>query len=128
MAHTFFISHLNSGINKAYEVFCRSFYRSRAPVLLRCQKEGVPPPTEKDGEQVWHNLFSQNGADHHRIELLSFKVVNGRRDQDHYLLYFEAQQKWLSTGQVEIKKSYYDFRKTDKGWIGPDEHLYPFSS
>ena len=93
-----------------------------------CQKQGVPPPTEKDGEQVWHNLFSQNGADHHRIELLSFKVVNGHRDQDHYLLYFEAQQKWLSTGQVETKKSYYDFRKTDKGWIGPDEHLYPFSS
>ena len=95
-------------------------------LFAACQKAEEPVPTEKDGEQVWHNLFSQNGADHHRIELISFKKVNGHRDQDHYLLYFEAQQRWLAAGTVETKQAYYDFRKTERGWIGPDGQLYEF--
>src|SRR3974390_1083569 len=53
-------------------------------LVVACQKVEAPVPTEKDGEQVWHNLFSQNGADHRRIELISFKKVNGHRDQHHY--------------------------------------------
>ena len=93
-------------------------------LFAACQKAEERVPTEKNGEQVWHNLFSQNGADHHRIELISFKKVNGHRDQDHYLLYFEAQQRWLAAGTVETKQAYYDFRKTERGWIGPDGQLY----
>ena len=32
-------------------------------LFVACQKAEEPVPTEKDGEQVWHNLFSQNGAE-----------------------------------------------------------------
>src|SRR5208283_5712044 len=43
-------------------------------LVVACQKVEAPVPTEKDGEQVWHNLLKKD----HGIELLSFKKINGQ--------------------------------------------------
>ena len=64
-------------------------------VATACQKTEVPVPTEKDGEQVWHNTFKKHGVEN-QVELVSFKKVNGQLKRDHYTLYFEAQERYLT--------------------------------
>lgn len=109
-------------------------------VVVACQKAEAPVPTEKDGEQVWHNLLKND----HGIELLSFKKLNGQLEGSHYLLYFEAQVRYLDNnihdpvaaagvgiranrmGTVDTVKASYEFQKTEKGWQGQDGHMYEF--
>ena len=45
-------------------------------VATACQKTEVPVPTEKDGEQVWHNTFKKHGVET-QVELVSFKRSTG---------------------------------------------------
>ena len=100
-------------------------------VATACQKtEGVRYPTEKDGEQVWHNTFKKHGVEN-QVELVSFKKVNGQLEGDHYTLYFEAQERYLTDnlkpkGTVATVKAAYEFQKTEKGWLGPDNEVYEF--
>ena len=42
-----------------------------------CRKDEPAVPTEKDGEQVWHNKFTTNGLNN-QVELVSFKKTNGQ--------------------------------------------------
>ena len=99
-------------------------------VTTACQKTEVPVPTEKDGEQVWHNTFKKHGVEN-QVELVSFKKVNGQLERDHYTLYFEAQERYLTDnlkpkGTVATVKAAYEFQKTEKGWLGPDNQVYEF--
>ena len=109
-------------------------------LVAACQKAEAPVPTETDGEQVWHNVLEHD----HGIELLSFKKMNGQLEGSHYLLYFEAQVKYLDNnihdpvaapgvgiranrmGTVETVKASYEFQKTESGWKGQDGHVYAF--
>src|SRR5271166_6645003 len=43
-------------------------------LVAACQKAEAPVPTERDGEQVWHNVLEHD----HGIELLSFRKINGQ--------------------------------------------------
>ena len=50
---------------------------------------------------------------------------------DHYTLYFEAQERYLTDnlkpkGTVATVKAAYEFQKTEKGWLGPDNQVYDF--
>ena len=70
-----------------------------------CRKDEPAVPTEKDGEQV------------------SFKKTNGQLEGDHYILYFEAQERYLTDslkpkGTVATVKAAYEFQKTENGWLG----------
>lgn len=99
-------------------------------VATACQKTEVLVPTEKDGEQVWHNTFKKHGVEN-QVELVSFKKVNGQLEGDHYTLYFEAQERYLTDnlkpkGTVATVKAAYEFQKTEKGWLGPDNQVYEF--
>ena len=109
-------------------------------LLIACEKRETPVPTEKDGQQVWHNLLKND----HGIELVSFKKINGQLEGNHYLLHFEAQVRYLDNnihdpvaapgvgiranraGTVETIRATYEFQKTEKGWQGQDGHLYEF--
>ena len=109
-------------------------------LVVACQKLEAPVPTEKDGEQVWHNLLKKD----HGIELLSFKKINGQLEGSHYLLHFEAQVRYLDNnihdpvaaagvgiragraGKVETVRASYEFQKMEKGWQGQDGQLYEF--
>ncbi len=99
-------------------------------VVTACQKVEQPVPTQADGEQVWHNIFKRNGVAN-QVELVHFKKINGQLENNHYTLYFEAQERYLTSdlkprGTVETVKAAYEFQKTEKGWLGPDNQLYEF--
>ncbi len=111
-----------------------------ALLMIACQTTTTPVPTQKDGEEVWHNLLGND----HGIELVSFKKIDGQLDGNHYLLHFEAQVRYLDNnihdpvaapgvgiranrmGTVETIRASYEFQKTENGWRGRDGHLYPF--
>jgi hypothetical protein len=93
-----------------------------------CRKDEPTVPTEKDGEQVWHNKFTANGLSN-QVELATFKKTNGQLEGDHYILYFEAQERYLTDnlkpkGTVATVKAAYEFQKTENGWLGPDNKIY----
>ena len=93
-----------------------------------CRKDEPAVPTAKDGEQVWHNKFTTNGLNN-QVELVSFKKTNGQLEGDHYILYFEAQERYLTDnlkpkGTVATVKAAYEFQKTENGWLGPDKQIY----
>jgi hypothetical protein len=93
-----------------------------------CRNSEPAVPTEKDGEQVWHNKFTTNGLNN-QVELVSFKKTNGQLEGDHYILYFEAQERYLTDnlkpkGTVATVKAAYEFQKTENGWLGPDNKVY----
>jgi len=93
-----------------------------------CRKDEPVVPTERDGEQVWHNKFTANGLNN-QVELVSFKKTNGQFEGDHYILYFEAQERYLTDnlkpkGTVATVKAAYEFQKTENGWLGPDNKIY----
>ncbi len=100
-------------------------------VLIGCEG-ALTPPTEKDGAQVWHHLAKANGVDKN-AELVSFRKTNGAAGKqpygDVYTMYFEAQIRYLDgslypKGTVKPLTSSYEFRRTEKGWLGPDQQVY----
>lgn len=93
-----------------------------------CRKDEPAVPTAKDGEQVWHNKFTTNGLND-QVELVTFKKTNGQLQGDHYILYFEAQERYLTDnlkpkGTVATVKAAYEFQKTENAWLGPDNKIY----
>jgi hypothetical protein len=90
-----------------------------------------PPPDEKDATAVW-NYIHRNL---HTQELLSLSKTNGQMQQvdggQVYTLYYEAKVKDLvqlgnrAPGTIETYQSNYGFRWTEKGWLGPDNQVYP---
>lgn len=93
-----------------------------------CRKDQPSVPTETDGAQVWHNKFTTNGLNN-QVELVSFKKTNGQLEGDRYILYFEAQERYLTDnlkpkGTVATVKAAYEFQKTENGWLGPDNKVY----
>ena len=90
-----------------------------------------PPPTEQDAIAVWH--YTHRNL--HTEELLSLTKTNGQMQQvggsDVYTLYFEAKVKDLvqlgnrAPGTIETYQSNFAFRRTEKGWLGPDNQVYP---
>ena len=96
-----------------------------------CQKmERVP--SEKDGEQVWRSVQQPQLAD--MAELVDFKKVNGSRAPilgvDSYTLYYSAQIRYTRkvvfgpAGTLKTLNGEFVFRKTEKGWLGPDNQVY----
>ena len=100
-------------------------------VQLTGCKRTPPPPTEQDAIAVWH--YTHRNL--HTEELLSLTKSNGQMQQvdgnDVYTLYFEAKVKDLvqlgnrAPGTIENYQSNFAFRWTEKGWLGPDNQVYP---
>jgi hypothetical protein len=94
-------------------------------------KRTPPPPTEQDAIAVWH--YTHRNL--HTEELLNLTKTNGQMQQvdgsDVYTLYFEAKVKDLvqlgnrAPGTIETYQSNFAFRRTEKGWLGPDNQVYP---
>jgi hypothetical protein len=98
--------------------------------LTAC-KRAPSPPTEQDAIGVWNythkNLKTQ--------QLLSLTKTNGQMQEidgsNVYTLYYEAKVKDIvqlgnrAPGTVETYKSNYAFHWTEKGWMGPDNQVYP---
>ncbi len=98
--------------------------------LTAC-KRSPSPPAVQDAIAVWNythrNLRTQ--------ELLGLTKINGEIQKidgnDVYTLYYEAKVKDLvqlgnrAPGTVEAYQSNYAFRWTEKGWMGPDDQVYP---
>ena len=97
--------------------------------LTGCKR--TPPPTEQDAIAVW-NYTHRNL---HTEALLSLTKTNGQMQQvdgsDVYTLYYQAKVRDLvqlgnrAPGTVETYQSNYPFRWSEKGWIGPDNQVYP---
>ena len=98
--------------------------------LVGC-KRTPSPPTEQDAIGVWkythRNLHTQ--------ELLHLTKTNGQIEEVNgvkvYTLYYQAQVKDLmklgnrDPGTIETYNSNYPFQWTEKGWMGPDNQIYP---
>ncbi len=94
-------------------------------------KQTPPPPTEQDAIAVWNNTHRNL----HTEALLSLTKTNGQMQHVDgigvYTLYYEAKVKDLvqlgnrAPGTVETYQSNYGFRRSKKGWIGPDNQVYP---
>jgi hypothetical protein len=98
---------------------------------VACQKM-ERTPSDKDGAQVWRNLNKLEGPD--IAELVAFNKVNGSRGEilgvDSYTLYYQAQIRYTrpalgrAAGSLDTWKGEYTFRKTENGWLGPDNQVY----
>jgi hypothetical protein len=98
--------------------------------LTACKRTPAPP-TEQDAIAVWRftnrNLRTQ--------ELISLTKTNGQMEEVNgnkvYTFSFEAKVKDLvqlgnrAPGTVETYQSNYPFQWTEKGWLGPDNQVYP---
>jgi hypothetical protein len=94
-------------------------------------KRTQPPPTEQDAIAVWKNI---NRSPHYD-DLLSLKQTNGQFEKvngvEVYTLYYQARirsaMKLGNTpaGTEQTINSNYPFQWTEKGWMGPDNQVYP---
>jgi len=94
-------------------------------------KRTPPPPTEQDAIAVWKNI---NRSPHYD-DLLSLKQTNGQFGKVNgvavYTLYYQAKirsaMKLGNTpaGTEQTINSDYPFQWTEKGWMGPDNQVYP---
>jgi hypothetical protein len=94
-------------------------------------KHTPPPPTEQDAVDVWKNTHKTL----HTQELIKLTKTNGQMEEvngvEVYTLYYQAQVKDVvklgnrEPGTVETYSSNYPFQWTEKGWMGPDNQLYP---
>ena len=94
-------------------------------------KRTPPPPTEQDAIAVWKNI---NRTPHYD-DLLSLKQTNGQAERvngvEIYTLYYQARirsaMKLGNTpvGTEQTINSDYPFQWTEKGWLGPDNQVYP---
>ncbi len=90
-----------------------------------------PPPTEQDAIAVWKNISQ---APHLR-DLVELKKTNGQMEKgdgsETYVLYYQATVKDLvqlgnrAPGTIETYTGNFPFQWTEKGWMGPDNHIYP---
>ena len=94
-------------------------------------KHTPPPPTEQDAIGVWKNTHKNL----HTQELVRLTKTNGQMEEVNgvkvYTLYYQAQVKDIvklgnrAPGTVETYSSNYPFQWTEKGWMGPDNQVYP---
>jgi hypothetical protein len=94
-------------------------------------KHNPAPPTEEDAVAVWKNI---NKSPHYE-DLLSLKKTNGQEQlidgTEVYTLYYTAKIQNIvklgnrPPGTVETYNSNYAFHWTEKGWMGPDNQIYP---
>lgn len=98
--------------------------------LTAC-KRTPPPPTEQDAILVWHNIARTP----HLRDLVALKQTNGQMSQQNgvnvYTIYYEATVKDVvqlgnrTPGTIETYKGDFPFQWTEKGWMGPDNQVYP---
>ena len=94
-------------------------------------KRTPPPPTEQDAIAVWKNI--SRGT--HLQGLVALKKTNGQMEKvngsETYILYYQATVRDLvqlgnrAPGTIETYAGNFPFQWTEKGWIGPDNHVYP---
>ena len=94
-------------------------------------KRNPPPPTEEDAIAVWKNI---NRSPHYE-DLLSLKETNGQMEKVNgvqvYTLFYQARIRSAMklgnrpAGTEETVSSNYPFKWTEKGWLGPDNQVYP---
>ena len=94
-------------------------------------KHTPSPPTEQDAIAVWNNINRK--SNYH--ELLSLQKTNGQMQTANgvniYTLYYQAKIKSTvqlgdqPPGTVKTYTSNYPFQWTEKGWMGPDNQIYP---
>ncbi|HEX4164820.1 MAG TPA: hypothetical protein VHZ55_05045 [Bryobacteraceae bacterium] len=92
------------------------------------------PPTEQDAIAVWNNINKRPPLPN-EAELISFKKTNGQSQEVNgakmYMLYYTATKKTRvkvgihPPGFVETWSGNYPFQWTEKGWMGPDDEVYP---
>lgn len=98
--------------------------------LTAC-KRTPSPPTEQDAIAVWKNTH----ATPHLSDLIDLKKTNGQMQESNgvavYTLYYEVEEKSVvrlgnsPPGTIDKYKGSYPFQWTEKGWMGPDHHVYP---
>ncbi len=98
--------------------------------LTAC-KGSPSPPTEQDAIAVWRNI---NRSPHYQ-DLLSLKKTNGQLEKVNgvleYTLFYQARIRSVvrlgntPAGTEQNYSSNYPFRLTEKGWLGPDNQVYP---
>ena len=113
----------------------RSFFLMTLVLAVACImtacKRTPAPPTEQDAIAVWKNTQTKPYLE----ELISLTKTNGQMEDVNgvqvYTLYYEAKEKSLvqlgnrPPGTIQTYKSNYPFQWTEKGWVGPDQKLYP---
>ena len=103
-----------------------------AACLITACKRTPPPPTEQDAMAVWNHMM--NDTPPISDELVSLKKTNGQMSEvmgtSIYTLDFEDTQRSLiplgsrPPGTVTKHSGKYQFRLTEKGWLGPDNRVY----
>ena len=98
--------------------------------LTAC-KHTPSPPTEQDAIAVWNNIARTP----HLRDLVDLKKTNGQMEEVNgvpvYTLYYQATVKDIvqlgnrAPGTIETYKGDFPFQWTEKGWMGPDHHVYP---
>ncbi len=99
--------------------------------LMTACKRTPSPPTEQDAIAVWKNTHAKPHLD----DLISLSKTNGQMEEVNgvkvYTLYYQAKEKSIvqlgnnPPGTVDTYQSNYPFQWTEKGWVGPDQKLYP---
>jgi hypothetical protein len=99
--------------------------------LMTACKRSPTPPADQDATAVWHNTHARL----HTQDLVSLTKTNGQlsnvNDVPTYTFFYEAKVKDViqlgnsAPGTIETYKSNYPFHWTDKGWMGPDQQIYP---
>ena len=94
-------------------------------------KRTPQPPTEQDAIAVWKNI---NRSPHYD-DLLSLKQTNGQfakvNGVEVYTLYYQARIRSAMklgnspAGTEQTINSNYLFQWTEKGWLAPDNQVYP---
>ena len=97
-------------------------------------KHDPNPPTEEDAIKVWTSIHSR-GPLANEAQLISLKKTNGQMAEVNgvkfYTFYYTATQKHSKQigiqppGWIETWSSNYPFQWTEKGWLGPDNQVYP---
>jgi len=94
-------------------------------------KRTPPAPTEQDAIAVWKNTHAKP----HISDLINLKKTNGQMQEINgvstYTLYYQAEERTVvrlgnsPAGTVNKYQGNYPFQWTEKGWLGPDNQVYP---
>jgi hypothetical protein len=94
-------------------------------------KRDPNPPTEQDAIAVWKNVHRRAA----QSELVSLKKTNGQmaivNGVKIYTFYYTATDRAVKNigihhpGWIDTNESNYQFQWTEKGWLGPDDQVYP---
>ncbi len=94
-------------------------------------KRTPPPPNEQDAIVVWKNTHAKP----HISDLLNLRKTNGQMQESNrvpiYTLYYQAEDKTVvrlgdsPAGTINRHQGSYAFQWTEKGWMGPDNQVYP---